>query len=159
MRCRYRLFVAADVDGATRGTGRLRYEQLEQIVRVGEGRGLGLSAGRLPEAQLKALWKALDDKASGFITLSSFGRFMRFGSAGAAAAAAGVASLSISEAGPTVRRSQRLAQAKEAKAKAVERETAHRLAHAARQKELAARQALDEARRLEEELAALSGGV
>ncbi len=67
----YRLFRRIDLDDS----GRISFAELEQMAR-GE---LGLGQRLLPDRRLKALWKALDEDASGFISAGEFGRFMRHG--------------------------------------------------------------------------------
>jgi len=84
----------------------------------------------------------------------TFGRFMRSG----CSASTGSSSVPAAVARP-VRRSERLAleheKAQRARVDAVEQETARRLETSSRRKQLAAQQAIEEAQRLEAELAAL----
>lgn len=67
----YLLFKAADTDQS----GRISYTELKEIVRG----PLQFSKAELPAPKLKALWKALDEDSSGWISAGEFGRFMRKG--------------------------------------------------------------------------------
>ena len=67
----YRLFQYMDGDGS----GKVTYHELAKMVR-GE---LEMSKAELSEAELRAVWQALDDDKSGFLTAGEFGRFMRIG--------------------------------------------------------------------------------
>lgn len=69
----YKLFLHIDVDRS----GTITYDEFERELR-GE---LKLAASQLPEAELRALWKALDQNCDGFIGVAEFGRFMRMGAA------------------------------------------------------------------------------
>jgi len=93
--------------------------------------------------------------AAAHLDAGTFGRFMRSG----CSASTGPSSVPAAVARP-VRRSERLAleheKAQRARVDAVEEETARRLETSSRRKQLAAEQAIEEAQRLEAELAALN---
>ena len=74
----YKLFKFMDSDGS----GRVTYEEVREMVRSEAG-GLRLGEDKLPEARLQSLWRALDDDASGYITVKEFGTFMKKGEAAA----------------------------------------------------------------------------
>ena len=63
------LFKDVDQDGS----GRITYDEFLKVVRV----GLAMKAAELPEGELKSLWLALDNDASGAIDAGEFGSFMR----------------------------------------------------------------------------------
>ena len=65
----FNLFCAMDDDR----TGRITYNELHAYVR----KRLELSADELPDDKLLAVWAALDEDDSGFLTSGEFGRFMR----------------------------------------------------------------------------------
>lgn len=65
----YTLFKHMDVDR----TGRISFQELQRMVRE----ELKLSMNTMPRARLLALWKSLDEDASGYICAGEFGRFMR----------------------------------------------------------------------------------
>ena len=69
----YRLF--KDCDG--NGSGRVDYGELRTMIR--SHKGLNLSAYYLPESLIQALWKAIDEDNSGYISAGEFGKFMRIG--------------------------------------------------------------------------------
>ena len=69
----FRLFKRMDDDGS----GRVSYAELEELVR----HELQLPPSQLPEHSLKAVWVALDEDGSGYITVREFGQFMRKGAA------------------------------------------------------------------------------
>eukprot|EP00964_Phaeocystis_antarctica_P078233 scaffold48652_cov62-Phaeocystis_antarctica.AAC.1 len=60
----FKLFKFMDSDGS----GRVTYEEVRDMVRSEEG-GLRLGEDKLPDARLQSLWRALDDDASGYITV------------------------------------------------------------------------------------------
>ena len=70
----YKLFKFMDSDGS----GRVTYEEVRDMVR-NEAGGLRLGEDKLPEARLQSLWRALDEDASGYITVKEFGLFMKQG--------------------------------------------------------------------------------
>ena len=70
----YKLFKFMDSDGS----GRVTYEEVREMVRSEAG-GLRLGEDKLPEARLQSLWRALDEDASGYITVKEFGLFMKQG--------------------------------------------------------------------------------
>ena len=72
----FNLFKAVDTDGS----GRISFEELESMIRG----PLKLSREKLATAKLHALWKAIDDDDSGWISTGEFGRFMKLGSQQAA---------------------------------------------------------------------------
>ena len=72
------LFKAVDTDRS----GRISYDELESMVRSVSG--LQMSTKKLSTAKLQALWKALDEDSSGFLSTGEFGRFMKAGAQQAA---------------------------------------------------------------------------
>ena len=69
----FRLFKHMDDDGS----GKVSFAEFEDLVR----NELLLGGAELPEPSLKAVWVALDDDGSGFITVKEFGVFMLDGGA------------------------------------------------------------------------------
>jgi len=69
----YKLF--KDCDG--NGSGRVDYSELRTMIR--SHKGLNLSPYLLPEYMMQALWKAIDEDNSGYISAGEFGKFMRMG--------------------------------------------------------------------------------
>ena len=69
----YTLFKHMDEDES----GRICYDELARAIRS----VLRLDKGSLPDARLQAMWVALDEDSSGFISAGEFGRFMRRGEA------------------------------------------------------------------------------
>ena len=67
----FRLFKHVDGDDA----GKITYPQVAKLVR----HVLRLPADAVPEANLRSLWRALDDDGSGYVTVGEFGKFMRLG--------------------------------------------------------------------------------
>ena len=67
----YKLFLFMDEDKS----GRISYHELSKMVRS----YLAIGKADLPEPKLRALWRALDEDASGFISAGEFGRFMKKG--------------------------------------------------------------------------------
>ena len=67
----YRIFKAVDVDKS----GRISIDEFTDIVRG----SLKFSADQLPAIKLQALWKALDEDDSGWLSAGEFGRFMKLG--------------------------------------------------------------------------------
>lgn len=65
------LFKHIDVDGSRR----ISYRELSQLIRE----ELRLKKSELPEVKLHALWKVLDENASGFVDAGELSRFMRIG--------------------------------------------------------------------------------
>ena len=109
--------------------------------------GFELSHAQLPEARLQSLWRALDPKRVGHIDVGTFIHFMRFGG-GHAAEAAGADRTSQYK--RVAQRNQQ--RARDAKTSSMAAETARRFAAATQMKESEAREAMEEAQRLEEEL-------
>ena len=70
------LFRVVDADGS----GRISYDEFERMIRE----PLKLKSGKLPNVKLQALWKALDEDDSGWISTGEFGRFMKLGAQQAA---------------------------------------------------------------------------
>ena len=64
----YAMFKVVDVDGS----GMIKYTELVAMVRE----HLRLSSFMLPDAELQAVWRALDNDDSGFLTAGEFGVFM-----------------------------------------------------------------------------------
>jgi len=60
---------------AVDGSRRISYKELERLIRD----ELRVSKAELPEQRLHALWKVLDDNASGFVDAGELSRFMRIG--------------------------------------------------------------------------------
>ena len=67
----FRLFKHVDSDNS----GRISYKELLGMIRE----ELLLKPADLPEARVKAVWKALDADLGGFLTAGEFGAFMRKG--------------------------------------------------------------------------------
>ena len=67
----FKLFKLMDDDGS----GRITYDELNACVRT----QLRLDKAALPEVKLQAVWKALDEDDSGFISAGEFGRLMKRG--------------------------------------------------------------------------------
>lgn len=67
----FKLFKLMDDDGS----GRITYDELNAAVRG----TLKLDRSALPDAKLQAVWKALDEDNSGFISAGEFGRLMKRG--------------------------------------------------------------------------------
>ena len=67
----YKLFVQMDEDKS----GRITYNELSKMVR----HYLAISRTDMPEMKLRALWRSLDEDASGYISAGEFGRFMKKG--------------------------------------------------------------------------------
>jgi Ca2+-binding EF-hand superfamily protein len=67
----FTLFKSVDKDGS----GRITFEELGILVR----QKLGLKEKHLSQTQFLALWKKLDDNATGFIDAGELSRFMRIG--------------------------------------------------------------------------------
>jgi hypothetical protein len=59
-------------------SGRIAYSELSMGLR----QELGMSRKDLPEEELQALWNALDEDSSGFISAGEFVRFVKRGAAG-----------------------------------------------------------------------------
>lgn len=78
----YTCFKNVDVDSS----GRITFKEFASLVRMREG-GLNMSAEALSDAQLRALWRALDDDGNGSISTGEFGHFMRKGEEKAAESA------------------------------------------------------------------------
>jgi Ca2+-binding EF-hand superfamily protein len=68
----YKVFNLADQEG----TGHMHSEELMTLVRD-QYRGLGITPNVVSDKDLKSLWRALDDNASGDITVMEFMHFMR----------------------------------------------------------------------------------
>ena len=65
------LFKHIDVDGSRR----VSFNELSRLIRE----QLKVSTKEMPELRLMALWKVLDENASGFIDAGELSRFMRIG--------------------------------------------------------------------------------
>jgi len=67
----FKLFNWIDNDGS----GKIDYHEMEEMIR----KDLKVSLGKMPEHQLQALWRTLDEDRSGLISIGEFGNFMRLG--------------------------------------------------------------------------------
>ena len=67
----FKMFAKIDEDGS----GRIQFPEIEEMVR----KMLALPKAAISDEQLAAVWLALDDDGSGFITAKEFGPFMKSG--------------------------------------------------------------------------------
>jgi Ca2+-binding EF-hand superfamily protein len=134
-----KLFKSMDDDG----NGRITFEEMQIMVR----QKLQLDKSELPEGKLRAVWKAIDADASGFLSVGEFGRFMKKGATLLAQQA--VAQETEDE---TARRRRVAKQEREAKKLAAEVAEDTRLREASREHAALTRRLEEDARRLEEAL-------
>ena len=138
-----KLFKLLDEDGS----GRLSFGEFTKMIRL----RLNLSEGELSEERLKAVWKAVDTGAEGFISVGSFGRFIKKG-----ASALLVQSAALETEDETNRRRRMAEEAAALKRLAAKQEEEERMRAAARQRASLAKQIELDAVRLEAELKRLS---
>ncbi len=115
---------------------------------------LRLNRGSMSDAKLHALWRALDEDGSGWVSAGEFGHFMRRRErkdASASLQSSGIGRSAAEEA--ESKHKQRVADAREARNAALEEEERVRLLAGARRAESVAAALKDEVERLEAQLA------